>query len=111
MHSISSAALPPTLAAPPASPRGIKAARDFEANLIASLMESLEKTFATLPGEDTLPGTDDYNYLGTQALAKGIAARGGFGIAAMIARHLPPEQHESKDQEVIGGHSGLQPSP
>jgi Rod binding domain-containing protein len=54
----------------------------------------MEKTFATLPGESTLAGADDYNYMGTQALAAGLAARGGFGIAAMIARHLPP--HEGK---------------
>jgi Rod binding domain-containing protein len=74
--------------------RGANAAREFEANLVRSLLESMEKTFATLPGESTIPGADDYNYLGTQALAEGLAARGGFGIAAMISRHLPP--HEGK---------------
>jgi len=72
--------------------RGAKAAREFEASLIGSLLESMEKTFATLPGEDTIPGADNYNYLGTQALAEGIAARGGFGIAAMITRHLPAHE-------------------
>jgi Rod binding domain-containing protein len=72
--------------------RGAKAAREFEASLIGSLLESMEKTFATLPGEDTIPGADNYNYLGTQALAEGIAARGGFGIAAMISRHLPAHE-------------------
>ena len=82
------------LAMPPAAPRGPKAARDFEASLIASLLESLEKTFATLPGEQAFAGSDDYNYLGTQAVAAGIASRGGFGIAAMIARHLAA--HEGK---------------
>lgn len=74
--------------------RGARAARAFEANLIGSLLESLEKTFATVPGEDSVPGSDDYNYLGTRALAEGLAARGGFGIAAMISRHLP--EHEGK---------------
>ncbi len=74
--------------------RGAQAARDFEANLIGSLLESLEKTFAALPGESNLPGAEDYNYLGAQALAAGLAARGGFGIAAMISRHLPA--HEGK---------------
>jgi Rod binding domain-containing protein len=72
--------------------RGAKAAREFEASLIGSLLESMEKTFATLPGEDTIPGADNYNYLGTQALAEGIAARGGFGIATMISRHLPAHE-------------------
>jgi Rod binding domain-containing protein len=76
------------------SGRGAKAAREFEASLIASLLESMEKTFASLPGESTLAGSDDYNYLGIQALAGGLAARGGFGIAAMITRHLP--EHEGK---------------
>jgi Rod binding domain-containing protein len=79
------------LLATPVTPlgRGAKAAREFEANLIGSLLESMEKSFANLPGESTLPGTDNYNYMGTQALAEGLAARGGFGIAAMISRHLP----------------------
>lgn len=83
----------PFLATPAPRPgRGAQAARDFEANLIGSLLESMEKSFANLPGESTLPGTDNYNYMGTQALAQGLAAHGGFGIAAMISRHL----HEGK---------------
>jgi len=88
------ATLSPNLAVGPASPRGAKAAREFEASLIASLLESMEKTFATLPGEDDLAGGDDYNYLGNQALAEGIAAHGGFGIAGFISRYLPA--HEGK---------------
>jgi Rod binding domain-containing protein len=85
----------PQLATPAANPgRGAKAAREFEAQLIGSLVESLEKTFASVPGEDSMPGADDYNYLGAQALAQAMAAHGGFGIAAMISRHLAP--HEGK---------------
>lgn len=72
--------------------RSAHAARDFEASLIGSLLESMEKTFAALPGDSTLPGADDYNYLGSQALAQGLADRGGFGIAAMIAQHLPAHE-------------------
>lgn len=85
----------PALATPaPSFSRGARAARDFEAILVGSVLESMEKTLATLPGEDNLPGADNYNYLGTQALSQAIATRGGFGIAALIARHLPA--HESK---------------
>jgi Rod binding domain-containing protein len=87
------ATLSPSLATPAKlSGKGIKAAREFEANLIGSLLESMEKAFATLPGENTMPGEDDYNHLGTQALAEGLAARGGFGIAAMISQHLPAHE-------------------
>jgi Rod binding domain-containing protein len=78
----------PTLA------RGANAAREFEAQLIGSLLESMEKTFAALPGQGDMTGSDDYNYLGTHALAEGLAARGGFGIAAMINRYF--SAHESK---------------
>jgi Rod binding domain-containing protein len=81
-------------APPPPLSRGAKAAREFEAQLIASLLESLQKTFATLPGKDSAPGADDYSYLGTQALASALSAAGGFGIAALIAKHLG--EHEGR---------------
>ncbi len=75
--------------------RGIRAARDFEAGLVTSLLDSLEKSFVQLDQESTVPGADDYRYLGTQALATAIAARGGFGIATMILQHLraEPDDH------------------
>jgi Rod binding domain-containing protein len=92
---LSPATLSPELATPAASPgRGARAAREFEAHLIGSLLESLEKTFAAVPGNDSLAGADDYNYLGTEALAQALAARGGFGIGTMIAHYLTA--HESK---------------
>lgn len=72
----------------PALTRGAKAARDFESSLIGSLLESMEKTFATVPGETDAPGQDEYSYLGQQALASAVSAAGGFGIAKMITNHL-----------------------
>ena len=72
----------------PALGKGSKAAREFEAQLIGTVLESLEKTFATVPGQDAMAGEDNYNYLGTQAFASAIAAGGGFGIAKMISEHL-----------------------
>jgi Rod binding domain-containing protein len=72
----------------PALGKGPKAAREFEAQLIGTVLQSLEKTFAAVPGQDAMAGEDDYNYLGTQALASAVAAGGGFGIARMISEHL-----------------------
>jgi Rod binding domain-containing protein len=72
----------------PALGKGAKAAREFEAQLIGTVLESLEKSFATIPGQDSVAGSDDYNYLGTQALASALAAGGGFGIARLISEHL-----------------------
>jgi Rod binding domain-containing protein len=82
-----------TMPAAPTGP-GQKAAREFEAQLIGSLLESMEKTFAALPGDSGMTGADDYSYLGTQALAGAMAERGGFGIAAMINRYFAA--HEGK---------------
>jgi len=76
------------MAATPALGKGAKAAREFEAQLIGTVLESLEKTFAAVPGQDAMAGEDNYNYLGTQALASAIAAGGGFGIAKLIIGHL-----------------------
>jgi hypothetical protein len=92
LTSSAAATISPELAMP-ATPltKGAKAARDFEAQLIGSLLASYEKTFATLPGESEVPGSDNYNYLGTQAMASALAAGGGFGIAAMITRSF--EEH------------------
>jgi Rod binding domain-containing protein len=76
---------------PAASPplnRGAKAAREFETFLVGSLLESLEQTFATVPGETDVPGQDEYGYRGRQALASAVTAAGGFGIAKMIEAHL-----------------------
>jgi Rod binding domain-containing protein len=75
-------------AATPALGKGQKAARDFEAQLIGTVLESLEKTFAAVPGHNAMAGEDNYNYLGSQALASALAAGGGFGIARMISQHL-----------------------
>jgi Rod binding domain-containing protein len=86
MSGLSGAAMLPVAA--PALGKGAKAAREFEAQLIGTVLESLEKTFAAVPGKDAMAGEDDYNYLGTQAMASAIAAGGGFGIAKMITEHL-----------------------
>jgi Rod binding domain-containing protein len=84
---LSAAATLPAATAP-AFGKGQKAAREFEAQLIGTVLQSLEKTFAAVPGQDAIPGEDDYNYLGSQALASAVAAGGGFGIARLISEHL-----------------------
>jgi Rod binding domain-containing protein len=96
VSSSSTAALSAQLATPaPSLGRGKNAAREFEAHLIGSLLESLEKTFSSVPGGNTSPGADDYNHIGTEALAGALAAKGGFGIADMISKYMTA--HESTD--------------
>jgi Rod binding domain-containing protein len=97
---LSAAAVLPSAAAPTLG-KGEKAAREFEAQLIGTVLESMEKTFAGLPGQDAIAGQDDYNYLGTQALASAVAAGGGFGIAKMIMKHM---------EASAAAHEGLKPT-
>jgi len=79
-------------ASTPPPTRGAKAAREFESFLVGSLLDSLEKTFATVPGDTDVPGQDEYSYLGRQALSSAVTAAGGFGIAKMIEQHLDGQQ-------------------
>lgn len=84
-----SGALAGSATSSPDSPRRIaKAARDFEAVLLRSLLEPLQKSFSTIAGESSQAGHDDYQYMGTEALAMTLAASGGLGIADMITKQL-----------------------
>jgi len=105
ISSPSSITLRPSGWIPAASPtvRTVKAAREFEAQLIGTILESMEKTFAALPGQDSIPGADDYNDLGIHALAQGMAEHGGFGLAKMLIAHLP---HEGTEQARSGSFPG-----
>jgi Rod binding domain-containing protein len=79
----------PSLAAQPGNtPQVVKAARDFEAVLLGSLLRSMQEGFRSLPGEEAAAGGDDYQYVATQALAAALADSGGLGIAGMIVRTL-----------------------
>ncbi len=76
---------------PPTEPHALrkveKAAQDFEAVLLGSLLEAVEKTFSGF-GEENTSGSGDYRYMGVQALASEMAAQGGIGIGRMIVRQL-----------------------
>ena len=86
--------------------KGRKAAREFEAQLIGTVLESFEKTFATLPGQDEIAGEDNYNYMGTQAMASALAEGGGFGIGQMISAHLTARKDVGANQVTIVSDSG-----
>lgn len=65
-----------------------KAARDFEAVLLNTLLAPLEHTFSSLPGKEADAVSDNYHSLGMQVLASSLAAKGGVGIADMIVKGL-----------------------
>lgn len=81
--SIASGSVPFPATAPAGKAKAEKAAQDFEAVLLASLLESLQKTFAGI-SEDSPAGSSNYAQMGTQALAAAMSAHGGIGIARLI---------------------------
>jgi len=66
----------------------VRAAHQFEAVLLNSLLGSLEKTLAKAPGESESDSGNDYKYMGTQALATALGDRGALGVANLIIRKL-----------------------
>jgi len=89
--------------------KGQKAAREFEAQLIGTVLQSMEKTFASVPGQDAMAGEDNYNYMGTQALASAIVAGGGFGIARMIAQYFERTKDAAGRQAAPARNPGVVP--
>jgi len=74
-----------------------KAAQDFEGILLSSLLEPLQKSFSG----DGESGSGDYGFMGTQALASAIAARGGIGIARLILNSWA-----AQDSHLLAGKDG-----
>jgi Rod binding domain-containing protein len=66
----------------------IHAAREFEAVLLNTMLGPLEQTFSALPGKKPDSESDNYHYLGMQALSSGLANNGGLGIADLITQSL-----------------------
>lgn len=77
-----------------------KAALDFEGLLLASWMEAAEQANRDLSGDQASAGSETMGALGVQALASGIAARGGIGLAKLLLTHLPTAPAPSGESEL-----------
>jgi Rod binding domain-containing protein len=76
------------LAAKPATTRELRqVAEKFEAILIQSLVHNLH---LPLGGDPTDPAAGEFESLGGEALAGGLAAAGGLGLAPLILRAIRP---------------------
>jgi Rod binding domain-containing protein len=89
---LTSAFMPSTPAAEHAR-KIAKAAHEFEAVLLNSVLGPLEHTFASLPGKEADAVSDNYHSLGMQALTSTLAMKGGVGIADMIVKSLSKRDH------------------
>lgn len=66
-----------------------KFAKEFEANLLGSLYKDMRHSLGEETDED--PGADSLTDMGVRALATGIVAGGGIGIANLLIQHLIPK--------------------
>ena len=66
----------------------LRSAREFEGMLLESILGPLQKSFSMAGEGGSAVGNDAYQSLGTQALARALAQRGGFGVAEKIERSL-----------------------
>ena len=103
-----------TSAPPPADPAAeqrahkiAKAARDFEAVLLNTLLGPLEKTFSSLPGKEHDAVSDNYQSLGMQALTSCLAANGGLGLADMIVKSLSKRDHGATHEKSLAKGASL----
>lgn len=92
----------PPNSAKPDTEKMSRAAHEFESVLLNQLFGSLEHTFATLDKDKPESASDHYHFLGVQALASGVAAKGGIGIADMIIRSF-----RNHDSTVLKQNKGL----
>src|SRR6202451_3278161 len=87
-----------------------KASHDFESILVGQWLEKAEKSFATVPAadpdQDQDRGHDQFQSIACQYLAQGLTKNGGFGIAAMISKHLTAAatSHSAESKAAGAGH-------
>ena len=79
-----------------------KAAKNFESLLVGHWLEQAEKSFASVPGvnqdEQNDSSRNQFMSIACVSLAQGLSKSGGFGIAAMISKHLQSTAEAAKSQ-------------
>lgn len=85
---------------PAVDPKALKAAKDFEAIFLRTLLSSLEKTTSVSGGGKLNTGQSTYGSMIVGAMADNISGSGGIGLADIVAKslsaHLPAAAAEPK---------------
>ena len=75
-------------AAPPQGQKLENAAREFEAQLLAELLRQVNSNASLMPGSESSGADEQYQSMATQAVAEGMAAGGGLGIAKSMLSQI-----------------------
>jgi Rod binding domain-containing protein len=105
MHTIESAMATTGLTSSP-DPRLVKAAHEFEAQMMKELLKPMTGKDA-LTGEDAADGGDantngPLGEFASEALGQAISRQGGFGIANRIVQDLSHSGSHSENGKVTG---------
>jgi Rod binding domain-containing protein len=79
------------------SPRLVRAAHEFEGQMMKELLKPLTSDDALTGGDDTDSGTGSGGALGefaSESLGQSLSLHGGFGIADRIIRSLSPSGNQ-----------------
>jgi Rod binding domain-containing protein len=68
--------------------KAMKAGAQFEAILLNTVLGDLQRTFSDLPGATEDDIIKSYDGFGIEALTSSLAAGGGIGLGAFIAKAL-----------------------
>ena len=88
-------------------PRLVRAAHEFEAQMMKELIKPLNQSDA-LTGTDNEDGDDDSGSSGalgefaSEALGRALSEGGGFGIASSIVKQLTPKGNQNGTVPVTG---------
>jgi Rod binding domain-containing protein len=92
------------------SPRLVRAAHEFEAQMMKELLEPMTRSGSNLEGDSSEESASgSAGALGTfasEALAQAISAAGGFGIANKVLRTLSHSGNPSETGKKIGNLQG-----
>ncbi len=75
-------------AEPSVDPKALKAAKDFEAIFLRTLLSSLEKTTSVSGSGRPNTAQSTYGSMVVGAMAEQISGAGGIGLAEVVARSL-----------------------
>ncbi|MGD0628361.1 MAG: hypothetical protein ABR987_03365 [Terracidiphilus sp.] len=107
MHSIAATTTTAGTANPTTpQPRLVRAAHEFEAQMMKELMKPLNQsnslTGADADSDDDSGSGGALGEFASEALGRALSEGGGFGIATSIVKHLSPAGAQNRTTPVIG---------
>jgi Rod binding domain-containing protein len=106
MQSIAATATANTTSATTLQPRLVKAAHEFEAQMMKELIKPLNKgnslTGTNDDGDDDSGSGGALGEFASEALGRALSEGGGFGIASSIIKQLSPSGNQNGEVAVTG---------